>query len=153
MSAVITLTGNLGADPELKFGATGIAILKARVVTSGRKKDEESGKWIDVDTTWWTVTAFRQLAENAAETLRKGDEVIIVGKVKQRQYETPEGEKRSVTEVTADWIGPNLKKVSGNLNRVQRVAAPGEGRAAYDAAKQQLEQDPWAMPASEETPF
>lgn len=153
MSAPITLTGNLGADPELKFGASGIAILKARVVTSGRKKDEESGKWIDVDTTWWTVTAWRQLAENAAETLRKGDEVIIVGKVKQRQYDTPEGEKRSVTEVTADWIGPNLKKVSGSLNRVQRASAPGEGRAAYDAAKAQMD-DPWtaALP-EEEVPF
>lgn len=151
MSAPITLTGNLGADPELKFGASGIAILKARVVTSGRKKTDTG--WEDVDTTWWTVTAFRQLAENAAETLRKGDEVIIVGKVKQRQYDTPEGEKRSVTEVTADWIGPNLKKVSGSLNRVQRAAAPGEGRAAFEQAKQQLEDDPWAMPASEETPF
>jgi len=94
VSAPITLTGNLGADPELKFGASGIAILKARVVTSGRKKDEESGKWIDVDTTWWTVTAWRQLAENAAETLRKGDEVIIVGKVKQRQS-LPTGSDRT----------------------------------------------------------
>jgi len=149
MSAPITLTGRLGADPEIRFGATGIAILKLRVVTSGRKKTDAG--WEDVDTTWWSVTAFRQIAENAAESLSKGDEVIVVGKVKQRQYETPEGEKRSVTEVTADHIGPSLRRATVKVNRVQR--SEGGGRAEYEQAKQQLEDDPWALPASEETPF
>ena len=149
MSAPITLTGRLGADPEIRFGATGIAILKLRVVTSGRKKTDAG--WEDVDTTWWSVTAFRQIAEHAAESLSKGDEVIVVWKVKQRQYETPEGEKRSVTEVTADHIGPSLRRATVKVNRVQRT--DGGGRAEYEQAKQQLEDDPWALPASEETPF
>ena len=149
MSAPITLTGRLGADPEIRFGATGIAILKLRVVTSGRKKTDSG--WEDVDTTWWSVTAFRQLAEHAADSLSKGDEVIVVGKVKQRQYETPEGEKRSITEVTADQIGPNLRSATAKVNRIQR--SEGGGRAEYQQAKQQLEDDPWALPASEETPF
>jgi single-strand DNA-binding protein len=153
MSMTVTITGTLGADPELKFGPTGVAIMNARVVTSRKHKDDKTGEWKDLDTSWWHVTAWRQLAENAAETLRKGDEVIIVGKLKQRQYETAQGEKRTVSEVTADWIGPNLKKVSGNLNRVKRAAASGEGRAAYDAAKQQIE-DPWTTELAEgEVPF
>ncbi len=151
MSAPITLTGRLGADPEIRFGASGIAILKLRVVTSRRYKDQETGKWEDADTTWWSVTAFRQIAENAAESLSKGDEVIVVGKVKQRQYETSEGEKRTVTEVTADQIGPNLRGATVKVNRIQR--SEGGGRAEYEQAKQQLEDDPWAMPAGEETPF
>ena len=150
MSAPITLTGRLGADPEIRFGQSGIAILKLRIVTSGRKKTDSG--WEDVDTTWWSVTAFRQIAENAAESLSKGDEVIVVGKVKQRQYETPEGEKRSVTEVTADQIGPNLRKATVKVNRIQRSEGGG-GRAEYEQAKQQLEDDPWALPADEETPF
>ena len=90
MSASITLVGRLVADPEIKFGGSGIAILKARVVTSGRKKTDDG--WQDIDTTFWSVSAFRQLAENVAESLQKGDEVIVVGKVKVREYETPEGE-------------------------------------------------------------
>lgn len=149
MSAPITLTGRLGADPELRFGASGIAILKVRMVTSGRKYDKESGKWTDVDTTWWHVSAFRELAENAAESLSKGDEVIVVGKVKQREYETSEGEKRSVTEVTADQIGPSLRRASAQVRRIARGAAAEGGRVEYEQAKQQLD-DPWA---SEETPF
>ncbi|HEY7822024.1 MAG TPA: single-stranded DNA-binding protein [Acidimicrobiia bacterium] len=149
MSAPITLTGRLGADPELRFGASGIAVLKARIVTSGRKYDKESGKWSDVDTTWWSVSAFRELAENVAESLSKGDEVIVVGKVKQRDYETSEGEKRSVTEVTADHIGPSLRRASATVKRVNRTSSETAGRVEYEQAKQQLD-DPWA---SEETPF
>jgi len=152
MSAPITLTGRLGADPEIRFGATGMAILKLRVVTSRRYKDQETGKWEDADKTWWSVAAFRQIAENAAESLSKGDEVIVVGKVKQRQYETPEGEKRTVTEVTADQIGPNLRGATVKVNRIKRDTGT-YGREQYEQAKQELEDDPWATPAGEETPF
>jgi single-strand DNA-binding protein len=147
MSAPITLTGRLVADPELKFGATGIAILKARVVTSGRKKTDSG--WEDVDTTWWTVTAWRQLAENVAESLSKGDEVIVVGKVKQREYETAEGEKRSITEVTADAIGPNLRSATARTNRISR-SQNTDGFQAYKAAKE----DVWSVEIPEgEAPF
>lgn len=135
MSAPIVLTGRLVADPEIKFGASGIAILKARVVTSGRKKTDDG--WQDVDTTFWSVTAFRSLAENAVESLRKGDEVIVVGKVRAREYETPEGEKRSITEVTADAIGPNLRAVSAKLTKIQRVTK-GEGFDSFQAAKDDI---------------
>lgn len=145
MSAPIVLTGRLVADPEIKFGASGIAVLKARVVTSGRKKTDDG--WQDIDTTYWSVTAFRSLAENAVESLRKGDEVIVVGKIKAREYETPEGEKRSITEVTADAIGPNLRAVSAKLTKIQRVTK-GEGFDSFQAAKDDI----WSTP-NEEMPF
>lgn len=153
MSASVTLVGRLGADPELRFGASGMPILKARLVTSGRKKDPETDKWIDVDTTWWAISAFREMAESAAESLRKGDEIIVVGKMKSREYETPEGEKRSVFEVTADHIGPSLRRATCSLNRIQRSSSTGEGRAAFEQAKQQLD-DPWTTKLpDEEVPF
>lgn len=146
MSAGITLVGRLVADPEIKFGASGIAILKARVVTSGRKKTESG--WEDVDTTFWNVSAFRQVAENAAESLSKGDEVIVVGKVKQRDYETAEGEKRSITEVTADAIGPNLRSATAKINRISRSSG-GAGKEAFDSVKADI----WSNAMSEEAPF
>lgn len=147
MSASITLTGRLVADPELKFAASGIAILKARVVTSGRKKTDNG--WEDVDTTFWSVSAFRQLAENVAESLSKGDEVIVVGKVKQREYQTAEGEKRSVTEVTADAFGPNLRSATARPNRISRSQA-SDGFQAYQAAKEDI----WTTELPEgEAPF
>jgi single-strand DNA-binding protein len=119
MSAQITITGTLGADPELKFTPSGAAIVNLRVVTDTRFKDD-AGKWQSRDTSWWRVTAWRQLAENTAETLAKGDKVIIVGKIKQREYEANDGEKKSVVEVEATNIGPDLSKFSANISRVQR---------------------------------
>jgi len=119
MSAQITITGELGFDPELKFTPTGIAIVNLRVVTETKFKDD-AGKWQGKDKSWWRVTAWRQLAENTAETLAKGDKVIIVGKIKQREYEGNDGEKKSVVEVEATHIGPDLFKCSASLSRAQR---------------------------------
>ncbi len=145
MSANITLTGRLVADPDFKFGAGGMQIVKLRVVTSGRKKTDDG--WQDIDTTFWSVTAFRQLAENITETLSKGDEVIIVGKVKSREYETPDGEKRTITEVTADDVGANLKRVTAKLHKIQRT-----GKEEFQASKANIADrppvidDPWTSP-------
>jgi len=147
VSTNITLTGRLVTDPELKFGASGIPILKARVVTSGRKKTDEG--WQDVDTTFWSVSAFRQLAENVAESLSKGDEVIVVGKVKAREYQTPEGEKRSITEITADAFGPNLRSATAKTNRISRTQA-SDGFQQYQAVKEDI----WSVDIPEgEVPF
>jgi len=93
MSAPITLTGRLVADPEIKFGASGMPIASLRVVTSGRRKTDAG--WEDTDTTFWSVTAFRQLAENVAESLVKGDQVIVTGKVKSREWQDNDGNKRT----------------------------------------------------------
>lgn len=109
MSAPITITGRLAADPEMKFSPNGTPIAKLRVVSSRRKRTE-AGEWVDTDTTWWHVTAFKAAAEGATERLAKGDAVIIVGTIKGREWETPAGEKRTVMEVTADHIGADLSR-------------------------------------------
>lgn len=135
MSTPITICGRLGADPELTFANSGMAVTKMRVVTDRRVK--EGDEWKSVDTSWHTVTAFGPCAEGAAEELRKGDLVIVHGTLKQREYETKEGEKRSVWEVKANHIGRDL-------SRPRKGAAP--------AAPSSLGSDPWAN-QSAEVPF
>lgn len=136
MSTELTLHGRLGADPELRFSNTGTAIAKLNVVTNIRRKDGD--EWVDADVTWWNVTCFKNLAENVCESLKKGDEVIIVGKCKQRTWETPQGEKRSTFEVTADHVGPNLARATAVITR-----------AAARSAANTFEVDPWATKPGE----
>jgi single stranded DNA-binding protein (ssb) len=140
MSAPITLTGQVVADPELKFGQNGNAVLNLRVVTSARRKTDEG--WQNVDTTFWRVAAFRQLAENAAESLSKGDGVIVVGKVKSREWSDKDGNKQVSWEVTADNIGLDLRWSASKSAGVSRVKSDGD--------------DPWSkplMPDNESAPF
>ena len=129
MSAPITLNGRLGAEPEYKVSNSGIPLCNLRVVTNGRKLNAATQQWEDIDTTWWHVTAFNKVAENAA-TLTKGQRVLIVGKIRERSWETPAGEKRSRHEVVAD--------------EVAAVPKPGAAPSSSTPAA-----DPWA----EEAPF
>ena len=138
MSVPITITGRLGADPELSFAPSGVAITKMRVVTDRRYKDGD--EWKSADTSWHSVTAFKECAEGAAEHLLKGDLVIVVGTLKQREYETREGEKRSVWEVTANHVGRDLSR-----------PRKGEGTSApFDRTNTSLPGDPWATPSQPE---
>lgn len=130
MSAPIIVVGRLVADPELRFSPTGVAVVKLRIVTSARVKEGE--EWVDKDTTFWDVTGFRQLAENTAEGLKKGDPVVVLGKIKQREWEDKEGNKRTAFDVTADEIGASLKFHSINVKRTER--------GKVDA----FTKDPWA---------
>ena len=127
MSIPVTLNGRLGTDPEFKISQAGNAVCHLRIVTSGRKKVGDT--WEDVDTSWWNVTLFRQAAEYAA-TLTKGQRVIAVGRAVERQWETPEGEKRRNVEIIADDIA-------------------GIPRPESRPAASQPADDPWAS----ETPF
>jgi single-strand DNA-binding protein len=120
MSAGITLTGRLVADPELKFTAKGDAVCNLRVVTSGRRKTDAG--WQDVDTTFWTVAAWRQLGENVAESLTKGDQVVIVGKVKSREWQDNDGNKRTVWEVDAQHVAVDLSRATAKPQRISREA-------------------------------
>ncbi len=146
MSAPITIRGRLGADPEMRFSPSGMAVANLRVVSNGRKN--VNGTWEDVDTTWWRVTCFKTLAENVCESLTKGALVIVTGTVKSREWEDQKtGEKRSAFEVTADDIGPSLTRVTATLTKVERksmeigVGLPGGI-------------DPWANPSQPvEVPF
>ena len=139
MSAPLTIVGRLVADPELRFAQSGVAVTNLRVVTSQRRKVGE--EWQDVDTTFWSVTCFKQLAENVAESLKKGDAVVIPGRVRSREYETKEGEKRTVWEVTADTVAVDLARATARPSKVSR----GPSVAAVD---------PWAKPSQDEiAPF
>lgn len=143
MSAPITIVGRLGADPEITFTANGVAVTKMRVVTDRRVKDGD--EWKSVDTSWHTVTAFRECAEGVAEELRKGDLVLLVGVLKQREYETREGEKRSVWEVTANHVGRDLSRPRKGATAAS-VRGDRDGMTAPD--------DPWATPsAPDSAPF
>ena len=106
MSFPVTFKGRLGADPEMVTGSNGSAVTRMRVVTNGRRMVD--GDWQDTDTSWWQVTAFGRQAEAAAEQLRKGDLVLIQGKVKQREWEK-DGVKRTTAEVTADEVAKVCK--------------------------------------------
>ncbi|MFM8155423.1 MAG: single-stranded DNA-binding protein [Actinomycetes bacterium] len=141
MSAQLTIVGRLGADPELKFAANGTAIVKLRVVSSGRKRQDD-GTWIDVDTTWWHVTAFKTLAETVANSMLKGDAVIVVGTVKGREWEDQKtGEKRTALEVLASSVGPDYARPKKNAP----VGSLGRPGATPDA------DDPWQT--TTEPPF
>ena len=101
----ITIVGNLTDDPELRYTANGAAVANFRVAYSTRIRDA-AGNWTDGDTSFFTVNCWRQLAENAAETLTRGTRVVVTGRLKQRSWENQEGEKRTVVEIEADDLGP-----------------------------------------------
>ena len=104
----ITMTGNLVDDPELRYTPQGTAVANMRVASTPRM--QKGGRWVDAaDTVFIDVVAWRALGENAAEELRRGDRVIVAGRLRQRTYETKEGQKRTVYEIHADEIAPSLK--------------------------------------------
>jgi single-strand DNA-binding protein len=115
----VTIVGNLTRDPELRYTPNGAALVKFGIAWSRRAPDE-SGQWRDVETSFFNVTAWRQLAENVAETLTQGMRVVVIGRLRTNSWETPEGEKRSVVEIEADEVAPSLKWATGKIERQGR---------------------------------
>jgi len=109
------ITGNLTDDPEIRFTQAGAAVANLRVAVTPRVKDGEG--WKDGETSFFRVTVWRQLAEHVGDSLSKGDRVIVVGRLKTRSWETPEGDARSVVEIDADEIGPSLKWATAKPER------------------------------------
>lgn len=105
----LTITGNLTADPELRYTQTGTAVAAFTVAASRRIYDQDSGQWKDADTLFLRCSAWRQLAEHVTESLTKGIRVIVTGRLRQRSYETAEGEKRTVYELDTEDVGPSLR--------------------------------------------
>jgi single-strand DNA-binding protein len=134
----LVIVGNLVDDPELRYTPNGAAVVKFRVAVSFRIKDE-SGQWKDGDTSFFTVNAWRSMAENVAETLTRGMRVIVSGRLKQRSWETQDGEKRTVIEIEADEVGPSLKWATAKVERQSRsgggdwAAAPATVGASQGA--------------------
>ena len=117
----ITVVGNLTADPDLRFTASGVAVAGFTVASTPRVFDRASGEWKDGDTLFLRCTLWRQPAENTAETLRKGTRVIVTGRLKQRSYGTRDGQKRTVTEIDVDDIGPSLRYATAKVTRTPKT--------------------------------
>jgi single-strand DNA-binding protein len=142
----ITVVGNLTDDPELRFTPSGAAVAKFRVASTPRTYDKAAGEWKDGEPLFLSCTVWRQAAENVAESLQRGARVIVTGRLKQRSYETREGEKRTVIELDVDEVGPSLRYATA---KVQKMARSGGGSAPSGGGVE----DPWATgaPASADT--
>src|SRR3979490_1162569 len=121
----ITIAGNLVADPELRFTPSGQPVAKFRVASTPRFLDKNTNEWKDGDSLFLTCNVWRQAAENVAESLTRGTRVIVSGRLRQRSYETKEGEKRTVYEVEVDDVGPSLRNASAKANRASRGGGEG----------------------------
>jgi single-strand DNA-binding protein len=121
----ITIAGNLVDDPELRFTPAGQPVTRFRVASTPRFRDNSTGEWKDGDSLFLTCNVWRQAAENVAESLTRGTRVIVSGRLRQRSYETKEGEKRTVYEVEVDDVGPSLRNASAKVNRVARNGSGG----------------------------
>jgi single-strand DNA-binding protein len=126
----LTITGNLTSDPELRFTPTGTAVAAFTVAASRRVYDQASGQWKDGDTLFLRCSAWRDLADHAAESLTKGTRVIVTGRLKQRDYEASDGTKRTVYELDADDVGPSLKWATAKIAKTTRDRAPHPADAA-----------------------
>lgn len=173
---VITVVGNLTADPELRFTPSGAAVANFTVASTPRTFDRQSNEWKDGDTLFLRCSIWREAAENVAESLTKGTRVVVQGRLVQRSYETREGEKRTVYEMQVDEVGPSLRYASAKLTRTQRSGGGGGfggngGGGNYGGQQgggfnggggggNQPADDPWATPQggggggySDEPPF
>ena len=138
---VITLVGNLTADPELRFTPSGAAVANFTVASTPRYMDKQTNEWKDGDSLFLRCNVWRQAAENVAESLQRGMRVIVQGRLKQRSYETKEGEKRTVYEVEVDEVGPSLKNATAKVNKTARSGGGFGGGGGQPA------DDPWASAA------
>ncbi len=153
---IITVVGNLTADPELRFTPSGAAVANFTVASTPRIFDRQSNEWKDGDALFMRCSIWREAAENVAESLTRGSRVIVQGRLKQRSYETREGEKRTVVELEVDEIGPSLKYATAKVNKASRsggggggFGSGGGGSRASGGGGEAKQEDPWgSAPAS-----
>jgi len=143
---VITVVGNLVNDPELRFTNSGAAVASFRIASTPRAFDRQSGEWKDGEALFLSCSVWRQAAENVAESLQRGSRVIVQGRLKQRTYETREGEKRTVVELEVDEIGPSLRYATAKVQKMSRSGGGGGG-GGFGASGGAPADDPWASAA------
>ncbi len=168
----ITVVGNLTDDPDLRFTPSGAAVANFTVASTPRFFDKQTNEWKDGDALFLRCSIWRQAAENVAESLHRGTRVIVSGRLRQRSYETREGEKRTVFELDVDEIGPSLKYATAKTTKTTRSGASGgdsggsggggggndpwaTGSLQRGWLRAAAASDPWAAPAggSDEPPF
>ena len=141
---IITVVGNLTADPELRFTPSGAAVANFTVASTPRVYDKQSNEWRDGEALFLRCSAWRQLAENVAESLQRGARVMVQGRLKQRQFETREGEKRTVVELDAEEVAPSLKYATAKVNRAQRNNGGGSSSSGgFGSSSTAQAADPW----------
>ena len=163
---IITVIGNLTTDPELRWTQSGAAVADFTVASTPRTYDRNTGEWRDGDTLFMRCSVWREIAENVAESLRKGMRVIVQGRLTQRSYDTQQGERRTVVELQVDEVGPSLRRARAQVTRVQTQPASaggfgagsasgaGGGGWAPSASLDAGQHDPWGEPATpSEPPF
>lgn len=138
----VTFVGNLTGDPELRFTPSGAAVANFTVACTPRTLDKTTNEWKDGETTFLRCQVWRQYAENVAESLTRGTRVIVTGRLKQRNYETKEGEKRTAIEVDVDDIGPVLRNATARITKTSGAGGGGGSAAAPPAGA--TGDDPWA---------
>ncbi|MEI2716431.1 MAG: single-stranded DNA-binding protein [Candidatus Nanopelagicales bacterium] len=148
----ITVVGNMVADPELRFTPSGAAVASFRIASTPRFFDKNANEWKDGDSLFLTCNVWRQYAENVAESLSKGMRVIVTGRLKQRSYETREGEKRTVFEVEVDDVGPALRNATAKVNRISREGGFSSGGNSGGGGFGAAADDPWASAPASDTP-
>ena len=140
----ITIIGNLVDDPDLRFTPSGAAVANFRIASTPRTFDRQTNEWKDGDALFLSCSVWRQAAENVAESLVKGMRVVVNGRLKSRQYETREGEKRTVFEIEVEEVGPSLKYATAKVTRTTRQGGGGGYSGGGQGGGQE---DPWAQPA------
>lgn len=163
----ITIVGNVIADPELRFTPSGAAVANFRIASTPRVFDKNTNQWADGDGLFLTCNVWREQAESVAESIQKGMRVIVNGNLRQRSYETREGEKRTVYEIEVADVGPSLKWATAKVTRLSRDGAGGGqrrqgggqaqqgGHGSYGGQQQQAtaNDDPWGGGQADEPPF
>ena len=160
---IITVVGNLTADPELRFTPSGAAVANFTVASTPRMFDRQTNEWKDGEALFLRCNIWRQAAENVAESLTRGARVVVTGRLKQRSFETKEGEKRTVFELEVDEIGPSLRYATAKVNKVSRGSGGGDfgggggGGGGYGAGRGSggggggASDDPWGSAAPANT--
>jgi single-strand DNA-binding protein len=163
----VTVVGNLTNDPELRFTPSGAAVASFTVASTPRILDKATNEWKDGDALFLRCSVWRQAAENVAESLTRGARVIVTGRLKQRSFETKEGEKRTVVELDVDEVGPSLRYATAKVTKAARggggggggFSGGGGGGAPSGGGGGSMDDDPWSTPApsgggmTDEPPF
>lgn len=141
---IITVVGNLTADPELRYTQNGLAVANFTIASTPRTFDRQANEWKDGEALFLRASVWREFAEHVASSLTKGSRVIVQGRLKQRSYETKEGEKRTSMELEVDEIGPSLRYATAQVTRTSGGSAMGGGRGGSAA----VADEPWGSPAA-----
>lgn len=145
---IITVVGNLTADPELRYTQSGLAVANFTIASTPRSFDRASNDWKDGEALFMRASVWREFAEHVASSLTKGSRVIAQGRLKQRSYETKEGEKRTSIELEVDEIGPSLRYATA---QVTRSASTGGGQMGQRGSAAPVADEPWGAPAGNPT--